>query len=184
MRNMDPDTPIEKRHRVMEEFAVKLKDSGYKTNERKEILKSGLTKFYRATEHAVAGGSISANRSRSELAGKRTLKAFQSQTWFAKRRGGKAVKEMKDDPWGTHTTHENGKGRRKNRKSKEDESRKKMKPLSWKKAGTKAKKMRRGKRNGKMKTERRIENEDRDKKKGDEKQRKQGKEWMQDSNEN
>ena len=56
MRNMDPETPIEERHRVMEEFAVKLKDSGYQTNERREILKSGLTKFYRATEQAVAKG--------------------------------------------------------------------------------------------------------------------------------
>ena len=87
MRNMDPHTPMDERLEVMREYAVKLKDSGYSTNERREVLKSGLVKFYRATEQAVAKGSISANRSRDELAGKRTLKAFQSKTWFAKRRG-------------------------------------------------------------------------------------------------
>merc|ERR1712105_411662 len=117
MRNMDPQSPMEERLDVMRGYAIKLKDSGYSTPERREVLKSGLIKFYRATEQAVAKGSISANRSRNELAGKRTMKAYQNKTWFAKRRGGKSVRQMKDDPWGIHRVHERGKGKKNKNKN-------------------------------------------------------------------
>ena len=55
MRNMDPQSPMEERLEVMRGYAVKLKDSGYSTPERREVLKSGLIKFYPSYPRGTVG---------------------------------------------------------------------------------------------------------------------------------
>ena len=112
MRNLDPRTPEADRLEVIKDFALKLKDSGYDTKERREILKAGIIKYYRLTAQSIAAGKISANRTRAELAGKRTLKQLENLTWFSRNRGGKARRQEKDDPWRQQTKPKGRKGGR------------------------------------------------------------------------
>ena len=99
MTNMDRYATIEERAEVVKKFTQKMKDSEYDHGTRTEILKSGLTRYYRKVAEDAAG-TAALHRSAADMVEKRRLKPMRAKTWYdVRRRGGTAAKQNKDNPF-------------------------------------------------------------------------------------
>ena len=97
MMNMDRQSTKKERLEVLRKFSQKLEDSSYSKDVRQEILKSGLTRYYRLVLQEVAGGR-KLYRSAQEMKDGRSLKLHRAKSWFKSRRGGGKIVERMDFP--------------------------------------------------------------------------------------
>ena len=79
MMNMDRQSSREERLNVLRKFSQKLEDSGYSRDVRQEIMKSGLTRYYRLVLQEIAGGR-KLYRSAEEMKDGRSLKLHRSKS--------------------------------------------------------------------------------------------------------
>ena len=118
--NMDPAHTQEQRLEVLLKFSQKVSDSGYLKEVRKEILYSGITRYYRMVLLELAGGR-KLYRSAQEMKESREMKPLKSKAWFKSQRGGSKVSSSKDHPEEKSYGPGNGRdGTRKRDKCKED----------------------------------------------------------------
>ena len=95
--NADQEHSIEERLMILEKFSQKLIDSGYGQEVCQEILKAGLTRYYRIVLQDAAGNR-KLYRSAEEMREGRALKEFKNKSQFKSRRGGQKVIEKLDYP--------------------------------------------------------------------------------------
>ena len=88
-----------KKERVEElrKFSQKMVDSAYNKETRKEILTSGVKRYYRLVLQELAG-MRKLYRSREDMKEGRKLKSLWNRTWFKSRRGGTRVLADLDHP--------------------------------------------------------------------------------------
>ena len=97
MLNMDTEHTKEERLTVIRKFIQKMVDSSYTTETRREILASGITRYYRLVLQDMAG-KRNLYRTSEEMKGGRERKSLIVKTWFKTQRGGSRVSEDKDFP--------------------------------------------------------------------------------------
>ena len=90
MLNMDPVHTKEERLQIILKFSQKMVDSGYVSDTRKEILISGITRYYRLVLQDIAG-KRNLYRSTEELKAGREKKSLLVRTWFKTQRGGTSL---------------------------------------------------------------------------------------------
>ena len=78
-------------------FTQKLMDSGYGKSCRREILTSGIKRYYHLVLQEIAGGR-SVYRSVQEMLPQRRIKLLKTKRWFKPLRGGTRVSGNKDFP--------------------------------------------------------------------------------------
>ena len=81
---MDGNHSKEERLQVLRKFSRKMADSCYGKEVREEIIKSGITRYYRLLLQEIAG-ERRLNRSGQEMRENRKLKNFRNITGFAPR---------------------------------------------------------------------------------------------------
>ena len=94
---MDQLHTKEEKKEILGDFIQKMTDSGYKHSTRKEIIKSGLTRYYRLVLSEVAG-ERKLYRSAKEMQEGRGLKKFRTRLWYRSKRGGTRVSDEKNHP--------------------------------------------------------------------------------------
>ena len=95
--NQDPQHSLEERARILEMFSQKLVDSGYAAEIRKEILESGIKRYFRMRLNEVAK-IRNLYRTPEEMKTSRNQKQKATKAWFKPRRGGQRSKILKDYP--------------------------------------------------------------------------------------
>ena len=91
LTNQDRFHSIEERLQELNNFSQKLIDSGYQEVNRKEILKSGISRYYRIRLLELPGVR-KLYRSAADMAKARDLKPLKLKAWFKNRRGGVAAR--------------------------------------------------------------------------------------------
>ena len=94
---MDRAHTLEQRAEVLAAYIQKLTDSSYNVAARREILKSGVARYYRMLKDQATGGPR-IYRSAKEMEGSREIKEIVNQNWFRRARGGTRARENKDAP--------------------------------------------------------------------------------------
>ena len=97
MLNMDPLHSKEERIEIILKFSQKMVDSMYVPETRREILTSGITRYYRLVLQELAG-KRSLYMSTEELKGGRERKSLMAKTWYKTQRGGCRVSQEKNFP--------------------------------------------------------------------------------------
>ena len=97
MLNMDPLHSKEERIEIILKFSQKMVDSMYVPETRREILTSGITRYYRLVLQELAG-KRSLYMSTEELKGGRERKSLMVKTWYKTQRGGCRVSQEKIFP--------------------------------------------------------------------------------------
>ena len=95
---MDEEHTKEEKEGVVRKFIQKLIDSGYTSNQRREIIRSGCTRFCRRQIEELTGGR-QLYRSEGEMKSARKAKKFRNQYWFKSSRGGSQITAKKDLPF-------------------------------------------------------------------------------------
>ena len=95
--NMDRTHGKKERKEELKKFSQKMVDSAYGKETRKEILTSGIKRYYRLILQELAG-MRKLYRSRDDMKEGRRLKSLWSRTWFKSRRGGSNVSADLDHP--------------------------------------------------------------------------------------
>ena len=108
MANQDTLHEQEERLQELSRFSVKLASSGYTAQNRKEIIVSGLLRYYRI-QLQEAAGVRKLYRSADEMRKARILKPLKQKAWYKTRRGGTKVSAAKDFPLGREARQGNGK---------------------------------------------------------------------------
>ena len=83
---------------VLTTFLGKMANSQYGPPTRKEVLKSGIRRYYRKV-HCQETGGPKLYRNKEELEKGRKFKELLNKRWYRPKRGGKAVVEEKEAPW-------------------------------------------------------------------------------------
>ena len=83
---------------MVRKYIQKLTDSGYNTNQRMEILRSGCVRFCRRQIEDLTGGR-KLYRMEREMKSARKAKKFRNQYWFKSSRGGSQLTPKKDLPF-------------------------------------------------------------------------------------
>ena len=95
--NQDTQHSIEERVGVLKTFSQKMVDSGYTMDVRKEILESGIKRYFRLRLSQEAGVR-NLYRTPGEMKTSRERKSTSARAWFKPRRGGARNKVLKDYP--------------------------------------------------------------------------------------
>ena len=96
--HMDREHTEAEKDDIVDDFLLKMCDSGYNHSARKEIIVSAVKKYYRQILEEETGGR-KVYRSSDEMAETRKLKALNNLTWFKGKRGGRNVTPLKDLPF-------------------------------------------------------------------------------------
>ena len=104
--NMDRSHGKEERKQEIKKFSQKMVDSAYGKETRKEIITSGVKRYFRLVLQELAGVR-KVYRSREDMKEGRRLKSLWNRTWFKSRRGGTRVSADLDHP----ATAQKGRGR-------------------------------------------------------------------------
>jgi len=94
---MDPLHSTEERKDVLPRFSQKMIDSGYTKEVRKEIICSGVRRYYRLWLQDVAK-TRNLYRNQEEISKSRKAKLRKSRAWFKPQRGGEKVGILKNHP--------------------------------------------------------------------------------------
>ena len=94
---MDRTHGKEERKEELRKLSQKMVDSAYSKETRKEILTSGVKRYYRLILQELAG-MRKLYRSREDMKEGRKLKSLWNRTWFKSRRGGTKVSADLDHP--------------------------------------------------------------------------------------
>ena len=84
--------------RKKEQFLIKMANAEYGPPTRKEVLKSGIRRYFRKLFMEQTGGPR-LYRTDEQLREGRRYKQLLTKRWFKPRRGGKAAKQSKEAPW-------------------------------------------------------------------------------------
>ena len=98
LRNTDRAHKKEDLVVILEKFIGKMANSGYNVSSRREVIKSGVTKYYRELRDWRTGGK-SLYRTQDQMGRDRRYKGLEKMTWFRSKRGGRQVTTEKDNPW-------------------------------------------------------------------------------------
>ena len=122
----EPEKTVEERVDILKAFSQKMIDSGYTRDVRKEILESGIKRYYRLRLNQEAGVR-NLYRTPGEMKASREKKNTSARAWFKPRRGGARNKIQKDYPvrWPEGRTKErrSGEGKVNQRKETDKEGR-------------------------------------------------------------
>ena len=120
MFNQDTQHSVEQRVSVLKRFSQKMIDSGYAADVRKEILESGIRRYFRLRLSQEAG-IRNLYHTPGEMKSARDRKSTSAKAWFKPRRGGARNSVQKDYPirWPEKATKERRSGKGKASQEKE-----------------------------------------------------------------
>ena len=98
-RNTSRQVTMESRISIVCDLVLKMRKSGYIQATVEGILESGLTMYYRKQRIDLQGGPPLNRRDESNTVQKRRQKLGASESWFARRRGGKGESNKKENNW-------------------------------------------------------------------------------------
>ena len=122
MMNMDLYHSEAERVEVLTTFLGKMANSQYGPPTRKEVLRSGIRRYYRKV-HIQETGGPKLYRNKEELEKDRKFKELLNKRWYRPKRGGKAIVEEKEAPWQERESIESRKKARREEKVKSEEGR-------------------------------------------------------------
>ena len=97
LMNSDRQHTEEERAAILRTFLVKMANSGYGPPTRKEVLKSGIRKYFRKLFTEQTGGPR-LYRTDQEMKEGRRFKFMLTKTWYKPKRGGRVAREKKESP--------------------------------------------------------------------------------------
>ena len=112
MRTTSRQVSFTERCAILKTFVSKLRRSGYSANTTQNMIKSGLSFYFRKLCIDLEGGTKMNDRSSSQDITKRRGKMGASQRWFNRRRGGQDEQDLKDHGWRQPSRDNSGRLRR------------------------------------------------------------------------
>ena len=98
IRNTDRGHKKEEVVTIPDKFIGKMANSGYSVSSRREVIRSGVVKYYRELLEWKTGGRR-LYRTPDQMGQDRRFKGMEKMTWFRSKRGGKQVTVEKNNPW-------------------------------------------------------------------------------------